>query len=116
MSEWPYGYRGRPELRLDASEVTALTFGRRWKGDRLHVGPFVQEVSQNGTLAYRDLESLVTGSASVEGNALCQRSEAVLMDRKHCGSVYRNPDGTPESKDEYVYASPHGIYRFSVMK
>ena len=63
VSEWPYGYRGRPELRLDASEVTALTFGRRWKGERLHVGPFVQEVSQNGTLAYRDLESLVTGSA-----------------------------------------------------
>ena len=54
VSEWPYGYRGRPELRLDASEVTALTFGRRWKGERLHVGPFVQEVSQNGTLAYRD--------------------------------------------------------------
>ena len=62
------------------------------------------------------IDSLVTGSASVEGNALCQRSEAVLMDRKHCGSVYRNPDGTPETKDEYVYASPRGIYRFSVMK
>ena len=116
LSEWPYGYSGRPELRLNASEVTALTLGRRWKGDRLRVGPFVQEVSQNGTFAYRDLESLVTGSASVEGNALCQRSESVLMDRKHCGIVYRNPDGTPELKDEYVYASPNGIFRFSVMK
>ena len=38
------------------------------------------------------------------------------MDRKHCGSVYRNPDGMPERKDEYVYASPQGIYRFSVVK
>jgi class 3 adenylate cyclase/TolB-like protein/cytochrome c-type biogenesis protein CcmH/NrfG len=116
VSEWPYGYRGRPELRLDAGEVTALTFGRRWQGERLHVGPFVQEVSQNGTLAYRDIGSLVTGSASVEGDGLCQRSEAVLMDRKHCGSVYRNPYGAPETKDEYVYASPRGIYRFSAMK
>ena len=93
VSEWPYGYRGNPELRLDASEVRALTFGKRWKGERLQVGRFVQEVSQNGTLAYRDLENLVTGSAMVEGDELCQRSEAVLMDRKHCGSIKRNTDG-----------------------
>ena len=111
LSEWPYGYRGRPELRLSASEITALTFGRTWKGERLHFGQFVQEISQNGTLAYRDVGSLVTGSASVEGNALCQQNEAVLMDRKHCGSLYRT-----QFKDEYVYASPRGIYRFSVTK
>jgi len=35
----------------------------------------------------------------------------VLMDRKHCGSLYRT-----QFKDEYVYASPRGIYRFSVTK
>jgi TolB-like protein/DNA-binding winged helix-turn-helix (wHTH) protein/cytochrome c-type biogenesis protein CcmH/NrfG len=116
VSEWPYGYRAQPELRLDASEVAALTFGRRWTGQRLHVGPFVQEISQNGTLAYRDQGNLVTGSASVEGDALCQRSEAVLMDRKHCGGVYRNPVGTPSVWDEYVYLSPRGIYRFTVVK
>jgi len=114
VPEWPFGYQGRPEHRLNGTEIAALTFGRTWVGKRDKERPFVQEVSKNGTLAYRDTVILRTGSVSLEGNMLCQRSDVFLMGRKHCGYIYRNPEGTPEAKDEYVYVNADAIYRFSV--
>jgi adenylate cyclase len=114
MPEWPYGYQGRPEYRLGGTEIAALTFGRTWTGRGDNDRPFVQEISANGTFAYRDTLTLITGDMSVVGNMLCQQTEAFLMGRKHCGYVYRNPDGTPDAKEEYIYVSPYAIYRFSV--
>jgi class 3 adenylate cyclase/TolB-like protein/Tfp pilus assembly protein PilF len=114
LPEWPYGYQGRPEHRLDSQDIAAVAFGRTWTGRRDDDRPFVQEISKDGTLAYRDTSSLVTGIISVETGKLCQQSETFLMGRKHCGYLYRNPDGRRETTDEYVYVSPAAIYRFSV--
>ncbi len=114
MPEWPFGYQGRPERRLGGQEIVALTFGRTWMGTGDIGGPFVQEISKNGTFAYRDSRTLLTGRLSPEGNKLCQQYEAVLMGRKHCGYVYRNPVGTPAAQNEYIYVSPYASYRFSV--
>ena len=114
VPEWPYRYQGRPEHRLDGREIAALTFGRTWIGYGDNDRPFIQEISEDGRVAYRDTLTLITGVISAEGNKLCQQYEALLMGRKHCGYVYRNPGGTSEAKDEYVYASPYAIYRFSV--
>lgn len=113
VPEWPYGYQGKPEHRLDDHEVIALTFGRTWVGRGDRDRPFIQEISKDGTLAYRDTATLITGVVSTEGNKLCQQNNAFLMGRKHCGYIYRNPDGTLENKDEYIYVSPYAIYRFS---
>jgi adenylate cyclase len=114
MPEWPYGYQGRPEYRLGGTEIAALTFGRTWTGRGDDDRPFVQETSANGTFAYRDTLTLITGDMSVVGNMLCQQTVAFLMGREHCGYVYRNPDGTPDTKEEYIYVSPQAIYRFSL--
>jgi class 3 adenylate cyclase/TolB-like protein len=114
VPEWPYGYQGQPDHRLDGQEIAAVAFGRTWTGRRDDDRPFVQEVGKDGTLAYRDTSTLLTGVISVDAAKLCQQSEALLMGRKHCGYVYRNPAGTRETDDEYVYVSPVAIYRFSV--
>ncbi len=114
VPEWPHGYQGRPEHRLDGQEIAALTFGRTWIGYADYDRPFIQEISEDGRVAYRDTLTLITGVISAEGNKLCQQSEAFLMGRQHCGYVYRNPGGTPEAKDEYIYLSAYAIYRFSV--
>ncbi|MCI0429087.1 MAG: tetratricopeptide repeat protein [Rhodospirillales bacterium] len=116
MPEWPPGYQGRLEDRLDGRAVVALTFGRTWVGTGVDNRPFVQEINRTGTLVYRDTNSLHTGGASVEGNKLCQQSDAFLMGRKHCGYIYGNTDRPPEAQGEYVYVSPYAIYRFSVRR
>lgn len=115
LPEWPMEYQEQPEHRLKGSDISALTFGRTWSGKDGSGNEFVQEISVNGTLAYRDANTLHTGSVSLDDNKLCQRNEAFLMGRKYCGYVYRNPDGTPAAKDEYSYVSAYGIYRFSVL-
>jgi len=114
LPEWPYGYQGRPERRLDSQEIAAVAYGHTWTGRRDYLRPFVQEISEDGALAYRDTSTLVTGTISVEAGKLCQQNETFLMGRKHCGYVYRNPDGRRETEDEYIYVSPFAIYRFSV--
>ncbi len=114
MPEWPYGFQGRPENRLSGKEITNLTLGQTWVGEDSLNRPFVQEITANGTLAYRDTSTISTGSVTVEGNKLCQQNGAFLMGRKYCGYVYRNPGGTPKAKDEYIYASAYAIYRFSI--
>lgn len=115
LPEWPMGYQGNPEHRLDGGKIAALTFGRTWNGQDGSGNDFVQEISANGTLAYRDSSTLHTSSISVDGNELCQRNDAFLMGRKFCGYVYRNPQGTPAAKDEYVYVSAYGVLRFSAL-
>jgi adenylate cyclase len=114
VPEWPHGYQGRPEQRLNRQDIASITFGRSWTGSRDDDRPFVQEITKDGTLAYRDPSSLVTGVISIEAGELCLKSEAFLMGRKHCGYLYRNPDGKRETADEYIYVSPYAIYRFSV--
>jgi class 3 adenylate cyclase/tetratricopeptide (TPR) repeat protein len=111
LPEWPYGHQAWPERRLNSQEIAAVAFGRTWTGRRGDDRPFVQEISKDGTLAYRDTSSLVTGIISIEGGKLCQQSETFLMGRKYCGYLYRNPDGRRQT---YVYVSPAAIYRFSV--
>jgi TolB-like protein/class 3 adenylate cyclase/cytochrome c-type biogenesis protein CcmH/NrfG len=114
LPEWPFGYQGRPEYRLDAQEIAALAFGRTWIGLGDNGLRFVQEIGESGAFAYRDSRTLITGRLSLRGNKLCQQTEAVLMGRKHCGYVYRNSAGTPEAKNEYTYVSPYASFRFSV--
>jgi len=116
VPEWPLGFEVRPEDRLDGSAIEALTFGRTWIGHSVINGaPFLQEISQDGKLAYRDTSNFVTGTAWVDGDTLCQQNEAFLIGRKNCGYVYRNADGTPEEKNEYVYVNVYAINYFSVM-
>jgi adenylate cyclase len=43
------------------------------------------------------------------------RSPALLLGRKHCGPVYRNPSGTFENKNEYTHPNYDTVRYFSVM-
>jgi TolB-like protein/class 3 adenylate cyclase/cytochrome c-type biogenesis protein CcmH/NrfG len=116
VPEWPFGYAGRVEDRLDGSALTTLAFGRTWVG---HTGTglqFIQEIGANGKVAFRSTQSLITGNASVNDDMLCLKSVYYLMGRKGCGYVYRNPEGTLEESNAYVYVSPTSLMFFSPMR
>ncbi len=114
MPEWPFGYKGRPEDRLDERAITALIFGRTWIGQDPDGGPFIQETSQDGSVAFRSPVSLLTGTAWVEGGMLCYQFSAVALSRKSCGYVFRNPVGTPDEQNEYVQVGVADVLYFSV--
>lgn len=116
MPEWPLGYQGRPEDRLDAETVAALTFGRTWVGQDADGQPFIQETGDDGSVALRSSDSLLIGTAWMEGSLLCNHFPAIRMARRSCGYLlFRNPTGTAERQNEYVEVSAGGILYFSVL-
>jgi len=116
MPEWPFGYEGRVEDRLDRNAIETITFDRIWTGHSVEGVPFVKQINEDGTLAYRDPTHSLTGFATVEGNMLCQQYPAFLTGRKYCSHVYQNPEGTAEEKNEYVIVNIFRVAYFSVPK
>jgi hypothetical protein len=67
-------------------------------------------------VALRSSDSLLIGTAWMEGSLLCNHFPAIRMARRSCGYLlFRNPNGTPEQQNEYVEVSAGGILYFSVL-
>ena len=115
LPEWPYGYQGSSEDRLDSGAIKALVFGHTWIGQVNESLPFIQQVDTDGTVAYRSERSFIIGAATVEKDQLCLRFEADFQGRKNCGYVYHNPEGTVGKQNEYVYVNARSLMYFSVM-
>jgi len=113
LPEWPYGIQGDPEYRLEGDAIDALTFGRTWIGERTGFGPFMQYVDAKGAFIERGPNHRLAGTASRKGDLLCLETPGVLLGRPHCGPIYRNPTGTSESQDEYLYLNAYLAKRFT---
>ena len=114
LPEWPYGYPDRPEKRLDGAQVSALTFGQTWQGQHRSGEPFLVQISEDGTTAYRSPTSLRTGMLSLRDNQLCDQSDDFLLGRDNCGYLYHDPQNLGEIKYEYVYVNAFSLMYFSV--
>jgi len=114
VPDWPFGFQGRSEDRLDPDAVRDIAFGRAWSGQVNQGMPFFQEIGEDGTLAYRSASSIYTGEASVDAGMLCIRTDVSLLGQEQCGFVYRNPAGSAANNDEYVYVNEYALMKFSV--
>ncbi|NIM26690.1 MAG: hypothetical protein GTO67_03955 [Gammaproteobacteria bacterium] len=115
LPEWPFGFQGRPDDRLDGQTLKGIAFNRTWSGQVNQGMPFIQEIDEQGIVAYRSTSSFYTGQASIEAGMLCIQSEVSLQGRGQCGFVYRNPEGSPDRNDEYIYVNQSSLMRFSVV-
>jgi adenylate cyclase len=114
LPEWPYGVQGDTAHQLTGEAIDALTFGHTWVGERVNSGPFMQYVESDGAFVERGPNTQLTGTASRHGDLLCLQFPALFLGRPLCGPIYRNPTGTPESRDEYSYLNGYEVKRFSV--
>ena len=115
LSEWPFGYDGRAEDRLDGAEIEAVTFGRTWTGrDTVNLGSFIQETSEDGKVAFRSGYALLTGRAWVAADRLCLDFPTRGRNRELCAHLFRNPLGTAEEQNEYVLLGTVQILEFSI--
>jgi adenylate cyclase len=118
VPEWPYGYPAGPDKRLDGAQVSALTFGRTWQGqhrtDYRGREPFLLQIAEDGTTAYRSPSSLRTGRVSLRDNRLCDFSDDFLLGRANCGYLYHDPSSVDGTTYEYVYVNAFSLMHFSV--
>ncbi len=120
MSEWPYGFVGRPEDRLHDADLKVLFRGSPREEISGGSGPGAYSYLHDGDGDWRAVVPsnrsivLFSGTNAIKGNMLCLRSETRQMGREYCNAVYRNPDGSPETKDEYLRVNLRGLWRFSI--
>ncbi len=115
-------YKVSEEHNLTAEEIRDLTFGRtitgfspwsgrQWWVDRTKDG----EATYRGARIYRDPSSLISdnGTSWIEGDMLCSRFQKIYEGLTYCENVFRNPESTPEMKNEYLSITDFGIIPWS---
>jgi TolB-like protein/class 3 adenylate cyclase/Flp pilus assembly protein TadD len=114
LPEWPQGFSGSAGDRLKGPEIEALLFGKRWLGhSQIDLRAFAQKTDENSSVRYYLRGSTWDGTVSVEGDTICYRFSSVLLGRKACGHVYRNPDGNVEDTNEFVAVDAFDVHHFS---
>ena len=111
---WAYGFDGSGLPRLDAQELGNIVYGRSWLGKHVNGSQFYQENDKNGVIAYRSKNSIQTGKVSLDGDKLCQYFDGTSLNRDLCGYVYKNPDGSATTQDEYIASMPASLRYFSI--
>lgn len=113
LPEWSYDFRGRSEDRLDADAIGALATDKTWIGHQYDGVDFFMELGANGDFALRAHNNIIVGKFTLEDDFLCTRSSSVLLGRKFCSPVYRNPGGSAKKHDEYVFPDGGSVWYFS---
>jgi TolB-like protein/class 3 adenylate cyclase len=116
VPEWPYRYEPPTGGRLGNRSLVDLTAGRAWSGATLSGMRFFQQFTGDGRVVLRDENSLLKGTAWLDGDRLCMDFPSSLLLRKDCGYVYRNPGGTADSQNEFVRVGLGEIFFFSVVR
>ena len=83
-----------------------------WRGSTLK-DPYTQKIISPPAVAgpYSD-----RGKSRIEGDMICQQFQKNYWGLEFCGTVFRNPKGTNESKDEYFFCNDIGFEPFSLMR
>ncbi len=113
LPDWPFGYETRPEDRLNHEEIKELALGRTWVGQDNFGSPFIQQMNEDGKMAYRDPRYLLSGEAWVERDTICYHFSGTNIGRERCHPIYRNPKGSPDSKNEFIEVGLISIHFFS---
>jgi adenylate cyclase len=114
IPEWPYGFRGDPQARLDGDAIRALALGKVWQGQLEGGAPAILQISADGRTAYRTPSALQIGTAFIDGSMLCERNDTFLLNRPRCGHVYRRAAGSGDGRYGYVYVNADKLFYFSV--
>ena len=118
MAGMPGGASGYLKLydqnRLTGDEIKTLVFGRTMIG----VDPFIEEQfwidrAKDGEATIRSFLGSDSGRSWIQGDILFDQWNLFMEGVKFSGYVFRNPDGTPEKKDEYLRLDDFGFISFS---
>jgi TolB-like protein/class 3 adenylate cyclase/tetratricopeptide (TPR) repeat protein len=83
-----------------------------WRGPALK-DPVTQKITSAPTLAGPNSDR---GKSRIEGDMICHQFEKSYWGLEFCGTVFRNPKGTNESKDEYFFCNDIGFEPFSLVR
>lgn len=92
------------ENQLTGEEIKKLLFGSKITGIDLRDGQqWWTDQKKNGECTWRGSGPISsdTGTSRIEGDMMCIQDPKRLWGLEYCSTVFRNPGGKHESKDEY---------------
>jgi adenylate cyclase len=113
---------GFKENQLTGEEVRRLFFGSRTAGKDFaifgSVGQWSIDCKKNGEFIYNGPAPMSSdiGKTRIEGNTMCMQFQKSFGGIELCMTVFRNPRGTYEAKDEYFMYTDIGWVTFSLVK
>ncbi|MBN2034657.1 MAG: hypothetical protein JW836_15405 [Deltaproteobacteria bacterium] len=126
-SEYLPGFK---ETRLNGEEIKGLLFGstitgifadgQQWWIDQGKDGGFTWR--SQGSISFRTAKNELvtissdTGKSRVEGDMICQQHQKRFWGLEYCSTVFRNPKGTEDGKDEYFFFQDFGFLPFSLVR
>ena len=108
-------YKISKDNKLTGNEIKKLFFGHEVTGSAFMTGEqWWVERDINGAAVIRGDKGSDRGKSWIEDDMLCDQWDNLYEGLKDCWPIYRNPEGTPEKKDEYLGVPDYGIYPFSI--
>ena len=114
VPELPFGLDGKSKDRLSGTEIAKITFGHETISHEIPSGrPSSSKTELDGTFTAKigDWES-GKGKAWVEGDSMCF---SFPKEGRTCAVIFRNPKGTRERANEYLFFQPWNRFEFSVL-
>lgn len=121
-------YKIYTENRLTGEKIKNLAFAHTVTGFDIYSGKQWRiERAKGGDSTYRGPKGWVKGEASkveetsdigkswIEGDRLCSQWDNLYGGFADCLTIYSNPEGAPEKKDNYIGVSVYGYVPFSVV-
>jgi adenylate cyclase len=116
-------YHASKENRLTGEKIKALLFGSTITGIMTGGQQWGWETDKEGRYFFRGPDPDEGGKSIIDGGRIwidgdmgCNQPQKSFWGLAWCWAVFKNPNGTPERKDEYFFASDLGILPFSPMR
>ena len=114
LSGYPPAFK---ENQLTGEEIRTLLFGSTVTGTTI-VGlnwglQWWIDFKKNGEFTWRGATSSDSGKSRIEGDMIYTQYQKNWWGLENCATVFRNPSGTPENKDEYFFMADSGVWKFS---
>jgi TolB-like protein/Tfp pilus assembly protein PilF len=115
-----------PENQLSGREIKGLLFGSTITGSTI-TGPYSdgrqwsRSYRKDGEFTWHAVATVAgpgddTGKSRIEGDMICHQFQKSYWGIEYCGTVFRNPRGTIEGKDEYFFCNDFGFSNFSIVR
>jgi hypothetical protein len=110
------------ENQLTGEEIKSLLFGSRITGINLDDGQqWWVDRKKYGEFTWRGPSTFVgpssdNGKSRIESDIVCTQFQKSYWGLEYCGTVFRNPRGTYEGKDEYFFCKDIGFLPFSLVR
>ena len=107
-------YKISDSLRLTGEEIKSVFFGRKARGIWGKSQWAINRPKDGDATYWWGSKIIGNGKSWVEGDMLCNQWRDRYGGLSYCGDIYRNPQGTPKEKNEYVIIDDRGIWGCSL--